>query len=224
MAGHIFKFEDRLSVALLNESMSANEIVDAINKTRETRGLEPVEPNRDITIAAKTHATAMARLQKFGHVLSGTKYPKLSDRMNLTGYSYSNAGEVLTAGIDNPDRVIRAWLNSPPHRRAILHPDVQEIGAAVQYAKNGEPYVCAVLCIPQGYEKDEEDEKDENNKYDSEEGEFSDFAEIGSDIWQAVKKYGKKAGKNILRKLAQSDKAKELAKSPIIQKIIAALS
>lgn len=218
MTDHITIFEDRLSTTLLNESVSARGVIDAINKLRETKGLEPVEPNSDIRIAAQTHAIAMAKLQEFGHVLKNAKYPNLPDRMRLTGYSYSDAGEVLAAGIDDPDKVIRAWLNSPPHRKAILHPDVREIGASVQYAKNGDPYICAVLCIPQGHNRD-----DDRDGEDEEYGEGNEFAEIGNDIWQAVKKYGKKAGRNLLHKLAQSDQAKELARSPIIKKIIAAL-
>jgi ribosome maturation protein Sdo1 len=212
MIDHTVTFENKLSNILL-ESVSANGIIQAINKVRELKDLEPVEPNDDIRIAARTHATAMASLQEFGHVLDRAKYPKLSDRMRLTGYSYSDAGEVLAAGIDDPDRVIRAWLNSPPHRKAILHPDVEEIGASVQYTKNGDPYVCAVLCIPQGGSNAEDDEEEDEDDFDS----------IANDVWQAVKKYGKRAGKNILHKLAQTDKAKEIAKSPIIQKIVAAL-
>jgi hypothetical protein len=184
--------------------MTTDGIIYSINKQRKSRQLNQLSHNTKIDIAAKIQAKQMASTGEFGHVLRGAKYPTLADRMRVTEYAYSNAGEVLYSGIDDTETVVQSWLNSKPHREAILHPDVEEIGISVQYSQKGRPYVCAVVCIPIGKKSDT-------------------IEDIGDEILEVVKRYGKTAGKKLLIKIAKSDYMKEIIKSPIIQKIIAIL-
>lgn len=197
------KFEHKLSSTLsLCESMTARDIIHAINRQRRSQKLAPVRPNDSIDIAAEIQAKQMAKTGQFGHNLRGVRYPKPADRMRASGYNYANAGEVLYSGIDDPEMAVRLWMGSKPHRIAILHPDVEEVGASVERANDGKSYVCVVLCIP------------------SDDGKA---AEIGSEILDTVKKYGKVAGKRLLVQMAQSEYMQSVIKAPIIQRIIAAL-
>ena len=213
----MISFEHKLSSILsLSESMTTDGIIRAINKQRKLKHLNPVNPNHSISVAAKIQAKQMASTGEFGHTLKGVKYPTLDDRMRASGYSYAKAGEVLYSGADDSDAAIRGWLGSKPHREAILHPDVEEIGAAVQYSDKGRPYACAVVCIPSGGgREDEENEENEEEKYTP--------RDIADRVIEVAKEYGKKAAKKLLIKVSQSDYVKDLAKSPIIQKIVKAL-
>jgi hypothetical protein len=194
-------FEHKLSAVLLNESATADGIIYSINKQRELQHLNPVKPNNIIDIAAKIQTKQMIVTGEFGHILKGTKYPRLADRMQATGYNYVSAGEVLYSGTDNSEIAVQAWMGSKPHREALLHPDVEEIGTSVEYSTNGRPYICVVLCIPTN----------------------TDASDFGDEILKTIKKYGKTAGKKLLIKAAQSDQMKNIIKSPVIQKIIATL-
>lgn len=202
------RFEYKLSRILsLNESMTPENIIRSINKQRQLRHLKPLSPNNNIRTAAEIQAKQMASTNQFGHILKGVKYPKPSDRMRASGYNFSNAGEVLYSGADDPDIAVRDWLNSKPHREAILHPDVEEIGAGIEHDRTGRAYACAVVCVP-----------------GKQPGQVKDIAsEIGDRIINTVEEYGKTAGKKLLIKIAQSDRYKNILQSPIIKKIIKAM-
>lgn len=202
-------FEEKLS-KVLTESISPQDIVDGINAVRKSRKLRPVKINKSLVYAAKIQSKQMASRNKISHILKGSKYPTLDDRVKASNASYEHAGEVLYAGEDNPTSVISGWLHSKDHKEAILHPNITEIGAYSQPGNDGRTYVCAVVTIP--YE-DEEDE-DEN---------APNINDIGAQIWDTTKEYGKQAGIQLLKKAASSDYAKEIIQSPIIQKIIGAI-
>jgi hypothetical protein len=207
----ITSFENKLStVLLLNESMTRGGIIHTINKQRRLKHLDPVIHNSTIDIAASIQAKQMARVKQLGHNLKGVKYPNLGDRMRVSEHAYSRAGEVLYSGSDDSNAAVQAWMNSPKHRAAILHPDVKEIGASVQYSDDGTPYACAVVCIPP---------QEHQKKRDSDEV----VADVADRVWQLAKKHGKSIGKKALSKIAKSDRMKDIINSPIIQKIIAAL-
>jgi hypothetical protein len=192
------KFEQKLSAALLNESMTAGGIVRAINKQRRLHNLPLLNPATSLDTAAKIQARQMASTGQFGHDLENVKYPHLADRLHAAGHGDDRTGEVLFSGTDDSEAAVREWLNSNRHRKAILSPDAREIGSAVQYSKEGRPYVCALVSIP--------------NKNMSQ--------TIGDEIINIVKKYGKEAGKKLVT-MAQSNRMKKIA--PIIQKIVDAL-
>lgn len=177
-------FESRLHTILF-EDVTANNIITAINRTRTQHQLRPATGNPELRKAAQAHALNMAYFQKFGHKLPESDYPTFHDRMQLANFSYSDAGEVLAAGFDDPSRVVRLWLNSPTHREIILHPDITDIGASVQYARTGKPYICAVLGVASGGDNDYDDDD-------------------GPDLIDLITKYGKKAAKSIWKRLTKS--------------------
>jgi hypothetical protein len=193
------KFEQKLSAALLNESMTAGGIVRAINKQRRLRNLPLLNPATSLDTAAKIQARQMASTGQFGHDLENVKYPHLADRLRAAKHGDNRTGEILFSGTDDSEVAVRTWLNSSRHREAILSPDVREVGSAIQYSKDGRPYVCALVSIP-----------DKNVSQT-----------IGDEIINAIKRYGKKAGKRALNRMAQSNRMKKIA--PIIQKIADAL-
>lgn len=58
-------------------------------------------------------------------------------RIERSGYRGGTSGENLAAGFDDPERAMRAWLNSPPHRKNIMNGNFDDIG----FGRSGE-YLC----------------------------------------------------------------------------------
>jgi uncharacterized protein YkwD len=161
------KFEHKLSEVLLNESTTTTSIIRLINKQRKLRHLNPLSLSDTAEAAARIQIKQIERTGQFSHVIKGAKYPTIDDRIKASGLNCQRAGEVLYHGEDNPMVVVQSWLDSPQHSKAIMHPDITEIGAAIQYV-NDRAYICAVVCIPS--------EKDKNNTHNSyREKEISDI-------------------------------------------------
>ena len=80
----------------------------------------------------------MVRRRFFAHVSPGGS--DLSDRLRRAGAIRGDApfrfGEVLgwgTLGASSPRRLVRAWLDSPPHRGILLDRRYDEAGVGVAH-------------------------------------------------------------------------------------------
>lgn len=114
----------------------ARAAVCLINARRATRGLPRLRINRRLGKAAMWHTHDMVRRHYFGHVshrgrdvvdrLRGSRY--LGGRFSWT------VGENLAWGSGSrgtPRQIVRAWMNSPGHRRNMLDRRFREIGIGV---------------------------------------------------------------------------------------------
>ena len=103
-----------------------------LNQERSQRGLRPLRPNKRLALAAKRHAADMVRRDYFSHVApGGTDFVA---RIRRAGYSAPTIGENLAAGsgsLATPAATVRGWMNSPGHRRNILHRRFREAGVGV---------------------------------------------------------------------------------------------
>lgn len=108
------------------------ELSAAINDLRARNGLAELRPNQQLTRAAAAHANAMAEGGFFSH--SSADGGDFADRV-LRFYRVTQArswsiGENLLWASPEPSakRALRMWLDSPPHRRALLDPRWRDIG------------------------------------------------------------------------------------------------
>lgn len=107
-----------------------------LNAVREAHGLSSLRPNAKLTEAARGHSRDMVRRRYFSHLTpEGLSF---SDRIRSTGYLRTNrrwlVGETLAWGWRRraaPARIVRAWLNSPPHREVMLNPAYRDVGIGV---------------------------------------------------------------------------------------------
>ena len=80
--------------------------------------------------AAALKGERVASCVQFSHTPCGTS---VTAAVQAAGYRYSSFGENLFAGtwgqVSARD-VVRAWLQSPPHRANLLHPGFRDVGAA----------------------------------------------------------------------------------------------
>ncbi len=119
-----------------------------INRERRRRGLAALGPNARLREAAERHAGRMVRRLFFSH--RGPRGGDVGDRVERTGYLGSSETWRLAENIGwgagpraAPKAMVRAWMNSPPHRAAILGPGYREAGIAVMRGAPRERMGCA---------------------------------------------------------------------------------
>jgi uncharacterized protein YkwD len=121
-------------------------VIDKTNELRREEGLEPVEPNQELTETAAYFAAFMARTGEYGHTADGNQP---SERASLFDYEYcivsENIGmQLRTTGFSTRElgrSLYEGWLESPDHREAMVNPHVTETGVAVAHdPESGEYY------------------------------------------------------------------------------------
>lgn len=79
-----------------------------------------------LAASAHAHSTDMATNSFFAHSSRSGASP--FDRMRAAGYSRRPLTENIAAGLDRPAAVVKAWLRSPGHCRAIMDGRARELG------------------------------------------------------------------------------------------------
>jgi uncharacterized protein YkwD len=107
-----------------------------INAIRVANGLRPVGAAKALTAAAKRHSADMVRRHYFAHVSPSGQ--TVTDRVKRAGYLKGarrhKIGENIAWGSGSaasPAAIVRAWMNSPPHRKIILTPDFRDAGIGI---------------------------------------------------------------------------------------------
>ena len=103
-----------------------------VNAERARRGLAPLTLSERLRAAATAHSADMVARGFFAHVSPGGA--TLTDRARRAGYPGRTLGEDIGWGtyqLGTPAAIVRAWMNSPPHRAIILNARFREIGVGV---------------------------------------------------------------------------------------------
>ena len=103
-----------------------SELLTAINALRAEEGLSPLSRNPQLDGISQTHSDYMVRDDFIGH--SGPDGRDLQQRAEDSGYSYRLLAENIAAGPDDPETVLAAWLESPPHAHNLRLAEATEIG------------------------------------------------------------------------------------------------
>ena len=89
-----------------------------INDVRSDYGLDPLEWDVEVASVARAHSVDMAQARYFNHINLSGQRP--ADRKFANGLVFRYSGEVIARGFSNPEAVVKAWMDSPSHREAIL--------------------------------------------------------------------------------------------------------
>ncbi len=102
-----------------------NSIVHLTNVARASKGCRPLKQNSRLELAAQRHANDMANRNYFSHTsANGTAWWK---RIMKAGYK-DPAGENIARGFSSTRSLIKAWMNSPLHRKNIMNCQFRTIG------------------------------------------------------------------------------------------------
>jgi len=113
-------------------------VVCLINAERAKFDRGPLENDWRLARAAESHATDMVLRDYFSH--ESPAGADVADRLRRVGYLPEHrvwmAGEILAWGVlwrSTPRATVQAWLDSPPHRKAMLQPGFRQIGAGAKW-------------------------------------------------------------------------------------------
>ena len=109
----------------------AVDVIDRTNIERKKVNLSPLQENSALSYAAFLRAKEIINNQDFNHYASGSGDIKAQKAVEVVGYRYSEVGENLAKGFNDPNAVIEGWLNSLSHKENMLKSNYEEIGVAV---------------------------------------------------------------------------------------------
>jgi len=102
-----------------------------LNNTRRNNGLRKLHHNKRLSLASKRHSRRMVARKVFEH---GDFVGRIKAARYLKGTGSWSVGENIAWGsgeLATPEEIVRAWMNSPPHRHNILSGKFREIGIGV---------------------------------------------------------------------------------------------
>lgn len=107
-----------------------------LNNQRAAAGLSALAEQTQLTQASTAFSQMMVDQHFFAHVSPGGS--QLTDRLTSAGYLGRPGswlvGENIAWGeayLATPANIVKAWMNSPPHRANILNGDFEEIGLGI---------------------------------------------------------------------------------------------
>lgn len=103
-------------------------LFDSANRERIARGIPPLKWDAALAEAARSHAQRMADENALSHQFPGE--PDVPTREKQAGEKMSEAAENVAVG-PSAAAIQTGWMNSPPHRRNLLDPQLNSIGIAI---------------------------------------------------------------------------------------------
>ena len=115
-------------------------VLELTNYVRQAYGCDNrLRRNYALEWAASHHSREMATARYMSHVGYGRSGP--DDRIYWAGYNPSDGwAENVAYGYGSPYSVVRAWMDSPGHRRNILNCDFRSLGVGVARSPDGTLY------------------------------------------------------------------------------------
>jgi uncharacterized protein YkwD len=102
-----------------------------LNQQRRQHHLKKLRANGRLSLASQRHANDMARRKYFAH---GNFVGRIKSARYLNGSGSWSVGENIAWGsgqLATPRQIVKAWMNSPPHRHNILSGKFREIGIGI---------------------------------------------------------------------------------------------
>ncbi len=115
-------------------------VLSRLNAVRASKGLHPLVLSDGLGEAALAHSESMLTAGFFAHESKDGSpfFVRIRRYYPAAGFHRWSAGENLlfsTRGLSGAS-VIRAWLNSPPHRENLLAANWREVGVAALHASS----------------------------------------------------------------------------------------
>lgn len=130
-------------------SSRTHQMLNEINAFRAEHGLPALTFKNPLISVAKDYAVVMAKMDKLGHSVDGTK---AGQRLDAGGYKYSRYFENVASNKGHADaaaQAVKSWKESTSgHREAMLSREVTEVGIGISKSSTGTEYFCLVLGKP----------------------------------------------------------------------------
>ena len=110
-------------------NINPQKVIEITNKERSERGLRELKQDPLLSKAAETKAADMISRNYWAHNAPDGTTPWFF--FKEVGYTYRYAGENLARDFQEPEEVVKAWINSPSHKENLFSQKYEEIGIAV---------------------------------------------------------------------------------------------
>jgi uncharacterized protein YkwD len=115
----------------------AHSVARVVNRYRQNRGLRPLQLEYGLMRSAIWKAQHMAHFFYFGHSDPAPPVNRgVPQRLAACGFT-SGGSENIAYGYETPGEVVRAWLQSPGHRRNIVSKTWRYLGVGVAVSQHG---------------------------------------------------------------------------------------
>jgi uncharacterized protein YkwD len=115
----------------------ADDIFEQTNQLRAKKKLRTLQRDPHLDAVAQAHALDMAMQGFFDHL--SPQGMDVFDRMESAGCPrWWTGGENIAAGYRTPAIAVKAWMDSPGHRRNVLDGNYEHIGIGAYYAPGSE--------------------------------------------------------------------------------------
>ncbi len=111
-----------------------SDILDAVNKYRQSIGLNSLIKVDEVTLQADEHTVYMTTNEVVNHDNFNVRYSNL-----VNGVGAKSVAENVAYGYDSADAVVKAWIASEGHKENI-EGNFTHFGIAVDQDKNGKNY------------------------------------------------------------------------------------
>lgn len=112
-------------------------VIRAINRARHAHGLRGLRANGRLARAANAHTLSMLRSNSFSHGAFATRLRRY--------VSFRRIGETIAmTSRCSARKVVRLWMNSPPHRAVLLSGTFRRVGIGRRRGDLGYGRSCVV--------------------------------------------------------------------------------
>jgi uncharacterized protein YkwD len=112
-------------------------VIRAINRARAAHGLRSLRAGRNLARAANAHTRSMLRANYFSHGDFSSRLRRYTRARRI--------GETIAMTTRcSASRVVRMWLNSPPHRAVLLSGGFRRVGIGRRRGSLGSGRACVV--------------------------------------------------------------------------------
>lgn len=114
-------------------------VVTLTNQERAKAGCGALSTNTNLNVVAQAHASDMAANNYFSHNSRNGDTP--FDRMRAGGAAGGGyMAENIAWGQTSAEQVVRAWMDSPGHRKNIMNCNLKRIGIGYAVSGSGKTY------------------------------------------------------------------------------------
>jgi hypothetical protein len=140
-----------LFIPVLLQSAQKQSALAYLNKIRRHAGLIVLQPNTNLSRAAKAHSRYLLRQQKFGHYehkgWKGYTGRTPSERVVAAGYPTKAVMENVSVNANGYHRSIDTLLSAIYHRFVFLNFDKNEMGAGSMFGRKNRKIVSAFVYL-----------------------------------------------------------------------------
>lgn len=126
------------------------ELLELVNKERAKVGVKPLEYDKNVEKSAQLKADDFAERNYYSHTVKGTKYTLTDEMAYYVNLSCKSSGENIAGDMKNsyePMLGVDSWMDSPPHKKAILGSKYSKTGFGISQEYDGDYFIVQHFCV-----------------------------------------------------------------------------